>query len=104
MNFTQRGIAQKQRVLNAKGGKFGRKLLLTLVVLLITALIAIVIWGIAAILGMYNGILASTPSIKSSQVASTKQATFVYDIEGNKIDELVATNSNRILVSMEQIP
>ncbi|MBP3350817.1 MAG: transglycosylase domain-containing protein [Lachnospiraceae bacterium] len=104
MNFTQRGLAQKQRTLNAKGGKFGRKLLLTLVALLITVLIAIVVWGIAAVLGMYNGILASTPSIKSSQVASTEQATFVYDIEGNKIDELVATNSNRILVKMEQIP
>ncbi|MBR4084408.1 MAG: transglycosylase domain-containing protein [Lachnospiraceae bacterium] len=104
MNFTQRGIVQKQRALNAKGGKFGRKLLLTVVLLLITLLVAIVVWGIAATLGMYNGILASTPRINSSQVASTEQATFVYDIEGNKIDELVATNSNRILVKMEQIP
>lgn len=104
MNFTQRGIVQKQRALNAKGGKFGRKLLLTVVTLLITALIGIVVWGIAAALGIYNGILASTPRINSSQVASTEQATFVYDIEGNKIDELVATNSNRILVKMEQIP
>ncbi len=104
MNFTQRGIVQKQKALNAKGGKFGRKLLLTIVVLLITALIGIVVWGIAAALGMYNGILASTPRINSSQVASKEEATFVYDIEGNKIDELVATNSNRILVKMEQIP
>lgn len=104
MNFTQRGIAYKQKALNAKGGKFGRKLLLTIVILLIFALIAIVIWGIAAALGMYNGILASTPRINSSQVASKEQATFVYDIEGNKIDELVASNSNRILVKMEQIP
>jgi len=53
---------------------------------------------------MYNGILASTPPISLAQVASTEQATFVYDSEGNKIDELVAANSNRILVKMEQIP
>lgn len=104
MNFTQKGIQAKQHALNAKGGKFGRKLLLTLVMLLITVLIGIVIWGIAAALGMYNGILASTPPISLAQVASTEQATFVYDIEGNKIDELVAANSNRILVKMEQIP
>ncbi len=104
MNFTQKGIQAKQHALNAKGGKFGRKLLLTLVMLLITVLIGIVIWGIAAALGMYNGILASTPPITISQIASTEQATFVYDIEGNKIDELVAANSNRILVKMEQIP
>ena len=104
MNFTQKGIQAKQRALNAKGGKFGRKLLLTLVMLLITALIGIVVWGIAAALGMYNGILASTPPITTAQLASTEEATFVYDIEGNKIDELVAANSNRILVSMDQIP
>jgi len=104
MNYTQKGIQAKQRALNAKGGKFGRKLLLTLVMLLITALIGIVVWGIAAVLGMYNGILASTPPITTAQLASTEEATFVYDIEGNKIDELVAANSNRILVKMEQIP
>ncbi len=104
MNFTQRGIVAKQKALNAKGGKFGRKLLLTLVMVIIIAIICLMVWGISAALGMYNGILASTPRINSSWVASTKQATFVYDIEGNKIDELVATNSNRILVTMDQIP
>ena len=104
MNFTQRGIVAKQKAINATGGKFGRKLLLTLVMVIIIAIICLAIWGMSAALGMYNGILASTPRIRSSDVASTKQATFVYDIEGNKIDELVATNSNRILVSMDQIP
>lgn len=104
MNYTQKGIQEKQRSLNAKCGKLGRKLLLAIVVLLITVFIGVVVWGIAAALGMYNGILASTPPIPLSQVAPTKQATFVFDIKGNKIDELVATNSNRILVKMEQIP
>ena len=104
MNYTQRGIVAKQKALNATGSKFGRKLLLTLVMVIIIAIICLAVWGISAALGMYNGILASTPRIRSSDVASTKQATFVYDIEGNKIDELVATNSNRILVTMDQIP
>lgn len=104
MNFSQKGIMAKQKALNAKGGKLGRKLFLGLTLFLIFALIGIVVLGIAAALGMYNGILASTPRINSAQVASKEEATFVYDIEGNKIDELVATNSNRILVKMEQIP
>ncbi len=104
MNYSQQGIIAKQRALNAKGGKFGRKLLLTLIIALISFLIGIVIFGISAVLGMYNGILASTPQINTGMVASTKQATFVYDVEGNKMDELVATNSNRILVTMDDIP
>ncbi len=104
MNYTQNGILAKQRALNAKGGKLGRKLVLLLTMVFIAAIIAVVILGISAGLGMYNGILASTPQIKLSDVASTKQATFVYDTEGNKVDELVAANSNRILVSIDQIP
>ena len=104
MNYSQKGILAKQRALNAKSGKFGRKLVLLLVMVAIAATIGIVILGICAVLGMYNGILASTPQINTGMVASTKQATFVYDIEGNKVDELVATNSNRILVTMDEIP
>lgn len=104
MNFSQKGVIAKQKALNAKGGKFCRKLVLTLVMFIIIAIIGLVVWGISAGLGMYNGILASTPHINSSMVGSTKQATFVYDAAGNKIDELVAANSNRILVTMDQIP
>ncbi len=104
MNFTQQGIIAKQRALNAKSGKFGRKLVLTLVILLIILLIGIGILGLSAALGMYNGILASTPHITSSQVAPTGAATFIYDINGNKVKELVASNSNRIPVTSEQIP
>lgn len=31
-------------------------------------------------------------------------ATFVYDCQGNKLDELIAVNSNRIIVTQDQIP
>ncbi len=104
MNYTQKGIIAKQKALNAKGGKLGRKLLLALVIIIIVAIIGIGILGLSAAFGMYNGILASTPRINSNMVAPTGAATFVYDMEGNKIDELVASNSNRIPVTMDQIP
>lgn len=104
MNYSQKGVQAKQKALNAKGGKFGRKLIITLTTLLMVAIVGVVIIGISAGLGMYHGILASTPHITSAQVAAREEATFVYDKEGHKIDELVASNSNRILVKMEQIP
>ncbi len=104
MNFSQKGVIAKQKALTAKGGKFGRKLLLTFSLIMIAAFIGIIIIGMSAALGMYNGILASTPTIRTSQVIAQGEATFVYDVEGNKIDELVATNSNRIIVSMDKIP
>ncbi len=104
MNFSQKGVVAKQKALNAKSGKFGRKLLLTFVIFIIIAIVGIGIIGLSAAFGMYNGILASTPIINSNMVAPVGAATFVYDSEGKKIDELVAMNSNRIMVTMENIP
>ncbi len=104
MNFSQKGVIAKQKALNAKSGKLGRKLLLALCVFMIIAVVGIGIMGISAVFGMYNGILASTPIINSNMVAPVGEATFVYDASGKKIDELVATNSNRIPVTWDQIP
>ncbi len=104
MNYTQRGIRAKQQTLNAKSGKWSRKFTLSFVVILLTAILVIGILGVSAGFGIYRGILATTPQIKSSQVAPVGAATFIYDREGNKIDELVASNSNRIFVTKEQIP
>lgn len=104
MNFSQKGVIAKQKALNAKSGKFGRKLIITLIIFLIVAVIGIGIMGLSAAFGMYNGILASTPIINSNMVAPVGAATFVYDSEGKKIDELVATNSNRIPITMDKIP
>jgi len=104
MNYTQRGIKAKQQALNAKSGKLGRKLVLSSTIILLCAIVGFGVWGASAVFGMYKGILASTPQIKSSQVAPVGAATFILDKYGNKMDELVASNSNRIFVTMDKIP
>ena len=104
MDYTQRGVRRKQQALNSKSGKLGRKLLLDVIVIIMAAVLMIGVWGASAAFGMYNGILASTPQIRLDQVAPVGAATFLYDREGNKIGELVATNSNRIFVGAQDIP
>ena len=46
----------------------------------------------------------STLQITSNDVAPVGASTFVYDSEDNQIDELIAVNSNRIMVTMDKIP
>lgn len=104
MNYTQRGVRAKQQTLNSKSGKWGRKFGLNIIVILLIAVLMIGIWGASAAFGMYKGILTSTPKIRSDQVAPVGAATFIYDSHGNKLGELVATNSNRIFVTKDQIP
>ncbi len=105
MNYGKRGVRAKQRALNSKTKKIGRKFVLTLVKLSLASLIGVVICVAAAGLGAYKGILASTPQIRLSDVAPTGEATIVYDCEGNEIDQYVSKNSNRIQInSMDLIP
>ena len=103
MNYTQRGVRAKQQALTSKLGKLGRKFSLSIIVILLISVLMIGVWGASAAFGMYKGILASTPQIRSDQVAPVGAATFIYDRNGNKMGELVATNSNRIFVTEDQI-
>ncbi len=103
MNYTQKGVRAKQQALSSKSGKWRRKFALNMIIILLAGVLMIGIWGASAAFGMYKGILASTPQIRSDQVAPVGAATFIYDREGNKMGELVATNSNRIIVDADQI-
>ncbi len=104
MNYGKKGVRAKQKELNAKGGKWGRKLAFTCVKVFLVGIIAVGIIGVSAAIGAFKGIIASAPDIDVNDVAPVGFSTFVYDCEGNQIDKLVATNSNRVQVTMDKIP
>lgn len=101
----KKGVRSKQKELNSKTKKLGRKLALTLVKLALAAIIGMVICGVSAGIGAFKGILSSTPEIHLSDVVATGEATIVYDCEGNELDQYVSINSNRIQINnMDLIP
>ena len=104
MNYGKRGVRTKQKALNSKSVKWGRKIALTLVKVFLIAIVGIGICGLSAGIGLFRGILSTTPKIRLTDVVATGQATIVYDREGNELDQYVSTNSNRIEVDMDQIP
>lgn len=104
MNYSRKGVRAKKKALNAKSQKIGRKAALLVLELFLISVMGIGVIGASAGIGMFKGILASTPQITPSQVAPVGAATFVYDCEGNKLDELIAVNSNRIIVTQDKIP
>ena len=71
---------------------------------MLAAVVGIGICGVAAGIGVFRGILSSTPTIRLSDVVAVGEATIVYDKEGNEIDQYVSTNSNRLSVGMDEIP
>ncbi len=104
MNYGKKSVRQKQRALNSKSGKWGRKFAVTGVKILLVAFFGMGICGVAAGIGMFHGILEDTPQIRLSDIIASGQATIVYDREGNEIDQYVSTNSNRIDVTIDQVP
>lgn len=104
MNYGKKGVRAKQRAINAKSGKWGRKFILTCVKLALAAVLGIGICGVAGGIGLFHGILEDTPNIRVSDVVAPGQATIVYDREGNEIDQYVSMNSNRIDVTIDQVP
>lgn len=105
MNYGKKGVRAKQKALNSKTVKIEKKILLSLVKLVLVAIVGVGICGVAARIGAFRGILASTPTIRLDAVVASGQATIVYDCEGNEIDQYVSSNSNRLRVeSMDELP
>lgn len=104
MNYGRKGVRKKQKALNSKSMKWGRKIAFTTFMALLIGIISLGIIGISAGIGVFNGIIATSPVINSNDVAPVGFSTFVYDSEGNQIDKLVAQDSNRIYVTWDQIP
>ena len=63
MNYSRHGVAVKQKSMSNIGSKLGHKLILSLLKLFFIALVGIGIIGISAGIGMFKGILASTPRV-----------------------------------------
>jgi len=105
MNYGKQGIRAKQKALNSKSIKWGRKIKISLVKLILASFVGIVICVVSAGIGAFRGILATTPKAHIEAIVATGEATIVYDCEGNAIDQYVSTNSNRIQINnMDLIP
>ena len=104
MNYSKNGLKQKQKQMNSKSEKFGRKVFINICkIFLVLAVSGIIIGGSAA-LGAFKGCIDTAPEISSSDVAPEGFSTFVYDKDGNQITKLVASNSNRISVTLDKVP
>lgn len=104
MNYGKKGVKAKQQALNSKSTKWGRKIALYSVKILLIAIITVGVVGLCAGIGMFRAIIDNAPEITADEVAPSGYSTFVYDIEGRQTAKLVASNSNRIPVGMEKIP
>ncbi len=103
MNYTQAGLAAKRKMLYAKGPKWSRKIGLIAIKLMLVAFLGLGIVGAALGLGVFRGIVSSTPRISLDALVPSGQATLIYDSTGQEVDKYVSNNSNRTNVTMDQV-
>lgn len=104
MNYGKKGISKVQKSLTSKKIKLKKMVIVTALKLVLIAALSTAVIGICCGLGMFKGILSSTPDIDPVSVLPTGYATVVYDAKGNDIAKLVAANSNRSYEDMSKIP
>ena len=104
MNYGKKGVIEKQKALNAKATKVGRKIALIFLKVFLLIFVSVGIIVASCGLGVIKGVIDSSPDISEMTIAPTKFSTFIYDSEGNQTAKLVASNSNRIPVPMDRIP
>lgn len=104
MNYGKKGIRAKQHAVTSKGNKWGRKVALIILKLTLVLILSVGIIGACAAFGIFKGIIETSPDISNIDVSPTGFSTFIYDSEGNQTAKLVASDSNRIPVTMDQIP
>ena len=104
MNYGKKGVTEKQKDLNAKPSKWGKKIALIFLKVFLILFISVGIIAASGALGIVKGVIDSSPDISEMTIAPTRFSTFIYDSEGNQTAKLVASDSNRIPVSMDKIP
>ena len=104
MNYTKKGIHEKQKSLHATSTRLLKKGLLAVLNLFLIAVLACGIIGASLGIGIFKGVIDTAPSIENVKVTPTGFSTFVYDLEGNQIAKLISQNSNRIPVTWDMIP
>ncbi|MBQ9865935.1 MAG: transglycosylase domain-containing protein [Lachnospiraceae bacterium] len=104
MDYSREGIKRKQRALASRGTKIKKMLGINVIKAFLICAFSGAIIGTCLGIGMFKGILATTPDISTIDVTPTGYATNLYDSEGHLLTKLVAENSNRTYVSMDKIP
>ncbi len=104
MNYGKKGVRSRQKELNAHHGRWGKKITLFVLELVLAAAVSVGVICAAAGFGVFKGIIATAPDTENLDVSPSGFSTFVYDIEGKQIAKLVTSDSNRVPMPMSQIP
>ena len=104
MNYGKKSVSKKRNSLISRTAMMGKRAHVSFIRVLFVALITVcVVVGCVGI-GAFRGIIDNAPDVNDVDISPLGYATFLYDGDGNQLRKLTAPSSNRLPVSIEQIP
>lgn len=104
MNYGYRETISKQKNLVSTGQRLSKKSLVVFFKILLYILLLICITGCALVFGIARGIIDAAPDIQDVSIVPSSYSTTVYNNKEKEIAKLVTSGSNRIKVSIDQVP
>lgn len=104
MNYGRKSTAKKEKELLSKSTMIRKKFTVIFAKTLLVCLIAFTVVGGCAGYGVYKGIVDSAPDIHDIDATPTGYLSTVLDNQGNETATLVASGSNRVYVTIDEIP
>lgn len=104
MNYSKKGIEQKQNYIKSTSRRLTSKFRIVLFRLIIIMAIVATIISVYAGLGYIKGLVDSAPNISQIDVRPRGFTTMVYDSEGNVTEHLIGAHANREYIEISQIP
>jgi penicillin-binding protein 1A len=104
MDFSKKGIENKQHHIKSTSRRLISKTRITLFRLCIMVLVAFIIIGTFAGLGFVKGLIDISPDIAQIDVVPQGYTTTVYDKDSNEIEYLVGAHANREYVYLKNLP
>lgn len=104
MNYGYRETISKQKNLVSTGQRLSKKSLVVFFKILLYILLLICITECALVFGIVRGIIDAAPDIQDVSIVPSSYSTTVYNNKEKEIAKLVTSGSNRIKVSIDQVP
>ncbi len=104
MDYSRRGLQKQRSKLRSRSLKRLHKINNTVAIGLLLSVFGVAATGMALGFGAFKGVIDTAPDISNINVTPTGYSTFVYDTNGKQTAKLVSTDSNRIPVTLDQVP
>ena len=104
MNYVKKATSKKRKALTSRSSMIGKRAHVSAMRVLFISLLTLCVIVLFGGIGAFKGVIDNAPDVDEIDIMPLGYASFLYDGDGNQIRKLAAPDSNRLPVSIDEIP